>query len=290
MNPVARPCVSILDVGVRLSDRGGIAGREPKFSGGVVVREMIRNMELGQFEMAYTTLLPCIFTVYLNPQDHANLSGIFDLIAEDARRALRAHVAELNAERSRWGVARTAKPRKEFKIACRDWAIEFFPHDEVPVGDVEIHSELNEAPQAGFRGARTTLLDRDPIDSERSKTSEVSPPKSTQLAPESVYAEIVYRDDSGDQTFLVTDNRVRVGRGGNGQGTDVALYANDEVSREHLLIRRDAATGIFLVTDLSKNGTWVGGKRLKKGIEEVLPDESDIGVGQVITLKFRARR
>jgi hypothetical protein len=251
---------------------------------------MIRNMELGQFEMAYTTLLPCIFTVYLNPQDHANLSGIFDLIAEDARRALRAHVAELNAERSRWGVARTAKPRKEFKIACRDWAIEFFPHDEVPVGDVEIHSELNEAPQAGFRGARTTLLDRDPIDSERSKTSEVSPPKSTQLAPESVYAEIVYRDDSGDQTFLVTDNRVRVGRGGNGQGTDVALYANDEVSREHLLIRRDAATGIFLVTDLSKNGTWVGGKRLKKGIEEVLPDESDIGVGQVITLKFRARR
>ena len=32
----------------------------------------------------------------------------------------------------------------------------------VPLGDVEIHSELNETPQPGYHGTKTTLLDREP--------------------------------------------------------------------------------------------------------------------------------
>ena len=59
---------------------------------------------------------------------------------------------------------RTGKDRKPYKIACKDWAFEFFPDSEgvVPVGDVEIHSELNEMPQPGYHGTKTTLLDREP--------------------------------------------------------------------------------------------------------------------------------
>ena len=42
--------------------------------------------------------------------------------------------------------------------------IEFFPDTEnsIPLGDVEIHSELNETAQPGYRGTKTTLLDREP--------------------------------------------------------------------------------------------------------------------------------
>ena len=57
-------------------------------------------------------------------------------------------------------------PREaEYKIASRDWSFEFYADTEgaVPPGDVEIHSELNETPQPGYRGTKTTLLDREPI-------------------------------------------------------------------------------------------------------------------------------
>jgi pSer/pThr/pTyr-binding forkhead associated (FHA) protein len=71
---------------------------------------------------------------------------------------------------------------------------------------------------------------------------------------------------------------------------DLALYANDEVSREHLVIRRDPATGVFFVIDRSTNGTWLNGKRLKKGAEELLPGQAEIMVAEVIKLEFRSRQ
>ena len=52
--------------------------------------------------------------------------------------------------------------------------IEFFADSEnaVPPGDVEIHSELNEVKQPGYRGAKTTLLGREPsITSARAASS-----------------------------------------------------------------------------------------------------------------------
>jgi predicted component of type VI protein secretion system len=56
-----------------------------------------------------------------------------------------------------------------------------------------------------------------------------------------------------------------------------------------LTIRRDPGTGIFFIADASTNGTWVNGRRLKKGIEDVLPNSAEIGVGEVLTLAFEAR-
>ena len=85
-----------------------------------------------------------------------------DLVREDARRALTARMAEWNgAKASRF---RRNGPRKQYRIAQSDWWIEFFADTEsaVPPGDVEIHSELNEVPQPGYRGVKTTLIDREP--------------------------------------------------------------------------------------------------------------------------------
>lgn len=257
-----------------------------KLSGQAVINELIRNMELGQFEMGYSVLLPCVFSLYLHPDDYARLEGVFDLIAEDAKRALGARVAQLNSKPKILGVKRPGRQPKEFKIAGRDWILEFLPDTEgtVPIGDVEIHSELNETAQPGFRGTKTTLMGREP------SVTTSRPAAITRRASETVYAEIRYEDDSGPQLYLASQNEVRVGRGGDDLAMDLALYTNDEVSREHFVLRRDPATRRFYILDKSVNGTWLEGKRLKKGVEEVVPDRAAIGVAQVLTLSFETRK
>jgi len=260
---------------------------EEGLNGPIIIEELIRNMEFGQFEMNYSVLLPCIFSLYLHPDDYARLSGVLDLIIEDSKRALRARVSQLNAKPTIWSLRRR-RPSKEYKIALRDWVIEFFPVPEgsVPLGQIEVHSDLNEVSKPGFRGTKTTLMDRDPSStSERTNGVGIE----TRRATERVYGEIRYDDDSGSQVYLVTQDFVRIGRGGDDLSVDLALYTDDEVSREQLVLRRDAATGRFWITDKSTNGTWIDGKRLKKGMEEPLPDRAQISLSDVLTLDFEVR-
>jgi len=264
-----------------------------KISGRIIVEQLLRNMELGQFEMAYSILAPCIFSLYLHPDDHARLTGVFELIREDARRALSARLDQLNAKPLGLGVLRGAKERKPYKIASKDWTFEFLADSEgvVPLGDVEIHSELNETPQPGYHGTKTTLLDREPgvgsITGRAGRTTGVRP--ETRQSGERVYAEIRYQDDSGPQLFLMTQDEISVGRGGDGALVNLALYTNDEVSREHLRLRRDPTQGRFFIVDQSMNGTWLNGKRLPRGAEEAMPARAEISVAEVIQLRFEAK-
>ena len=96
-------------------------------SGQAIIDELIRNMELGQFEMGFSVLLPCVFSLYLHPDDYARLEGVFNLIVEDAKRALCTRVAQLNSRPSILGWKRPGRQPKEFKIASRDWVLEFLP-------------------------------------------------------------------------------------------------------------------------------------------------------------------
>jgi FHA domain len=260
-------------------------GSEAKLSGNVIISELIRNMEVGRFEMAYTVLLPCVFTVYLNPEDHAALSGVFDHVVEDAKRALRARVTELNTQPTSFLKRREGAISKEHKIACQDWSIEFFPEVEVPRTDVEIHSELNEIVQPGYRGTKTTLLEREPSATRKTGTDQ---PVSGRPS-ESIYAEIRYQDESGLQIYPISQNQVKIGRSGDNPAIDLPLCASDEISREHLIITRDAATGAFFITDCSTNGTWLNGKRLRKGVKAKLPGKAEINVGEVLILQFESR-
>jgi FHA domain len=267
-----------------------VAGEaQGKISGRIIIEQLIRNVELGQFEMGYSILVPCIFSLYLHPDDFTRLTGVFDLIREDARKALGGRLAELNAKPLGIGVLRGSKNHKPYKIACKDWTFEFFPDSEaaVPLGDVEIHSELNETPQPGYHGTKTTLLDREP--SVGAITGAVGPRSETRAVGERIYAEIRYEDDSGPQLFLMTQDEISVGRGGDGAQVSLALYTNDEVSREHLRVRRDASQKRFVIVDQSMNGTWLDGKRLARGVEQALPAKAQIGVAEVITLHFEAR-
>jgi hypothetical protein len=269
---------------------------QSKISGQIIVEQLLRNMDLGQFEMAYSILAPCLFSLYLHPDDYARLTGVFELIREDARRALSARLEQWNAKPAGLGMLRGGKNRKPYKIACKDWTFEFFPDSEgvVPPGDVEIHSELNETPQPGYHGAKTTLLDREPGvtggitgRAGAGRTTEVR--AETRHSGERVFAEIRYEDDSGPQLFLMTQNEISVGRGGDGALVNLALYTNDEVSREHLRVRRDPAQGCFFIIDQSMNGTWLNGKRLERGSEAALPVRAEICVAEVIRLVFEAK-
>ena len=273
-----------------MPQNGPIVGSQ-RLSGKVIIDELLRNMELGAFEMAYTILLPCVFSVYLHPEDHTRLSGVFSLVAEDAKRALGARVAQLNSKQKVFGIKR--KKAEEYRIAAKDWVIQFFAdiEDTVPLGDVEIHSELSEAAQPGFQGTKTTLMNREPsVTAVQSARAQPQPHTDTRKQTSRIFAEIRYEDDSGPQLFLVTQNQVRIGRGADDEPMDLALYTNDEVSREHLVLRRDAATGLFSIVDKSTNGTWLDGKRLKRDSEQALPERAEIGVAEVLTLQFEVRR
>ena len=104
-----------------------------------------------------------------------------------------------------------------------------------------------------------------------------------------VYAEIRYQDDSGPQTFLVTQHEVSIGRGGEDLWVDLALYTTEEISREHLRLRRDPASGEFKITDLSRNGTWVNGRRIAGNVEVALPGRAEISLAEVVSLAFEVR-
>jgi len=260
--------------------------QQGRINGQIIIDQLVRNMELGQFEMGYSVLVPCIFSIYLHPDDYTRLASIQDLIREDAGRALAARLAEWN---SKPPLFKRGKKQKLYRIARHDWWLEFFADSEdvVPAGDVEIHSELNDVPQPGYRGVKTTLIDR-----ETSVTSSrVARDRTlTRRNADKVFAEIRYEDDSGPQSYFVTQNEVTIGRGGEDLSVDLPLYTNDEVSRQHLRLRRDPATGGFTVADNSRNGTWLNGRKLARGVEEPLPDRARIQVAEVITLSFEVKR
>jgi len=259
---------------------------QARISGQTILDELIRNMELGRLEMGYSVLLPCVFSIYLHPEDYARLAGVQDLIKEDARRVLSARMAEWNATK---GLLRRGGTRKQYRIAQSDWWIELFADSEgaVPAGDVEIHSELNDVPQPGYRGMKTTLIEREPSVTAARVAKDR---ESTRRQPDTVFAEIRYQDDSGPQTYLVTRDEVSIGRGGEQVWVDIALYSNEEVSREHCRLRRDPASGGFTIVDKSRNGTWLNGKKLSRDVEKPLPDRAEIGVAEVLKLQFEIRR
>ena len=254
--------------------------------GTTIIGQVLRNAEAGQFELGYTVLLPCVFNLYLHPEDYARLSGVFPHIRDDARRALEDRIKQMNSPSSRAKVFGSRKAEtKEYKIAGSDFVFEFFSDDDgtVPLGDVEIHSELAETPRPGFHGVRTTLLAREP--SVQSPSGSVP----DRTLNERVYAEIRYEDDSGPQVYLITQDEVSIGRGGDGRIVDLALYSDDEISREHLRLRRDATRNRFIIVDRSMNGTVVDGRKLVRDIEETLPPKATIALAEHLTMQFEQR-
>jgi pSer/pThr/pTyr-binding forkhead associated (FHA) protein len=110
-------------------------------------------------------------------------------------------------------------------------------------------------------------------------------------------AKLLYQDDRGKHTFLMTKDEIVIGRQAPDVWADLSLDTSLDVSREHARLQRTPA-GKFRIKDLSKLGTTVNGTPLPRSLEAVdggvhdldqwadLPDKARIGLAGVIYLDF----
>src|SRR5438309_10047745 len=94
--------------------------KEPqaRISGQTIINELVRNMELGRLELGYSILVPCLFSVYLHPDDFARVSSVQDILYEDAKRALTARLTEWKSKASGGGLLRRNATAKTYRIAA----------------------------------------------------------------------------------------------------------------------------------------------------------------------------
>ena len=167
-------------------------------------------------------------------------------------------------------------------------------------GDIAVASELTLPAQPEFDGTRTRRVTTMKQGEETSTREQVvaSEAGTRPAGGGTVHATLAYEDRRGRQKVLVTKNEVVVGRGGVGYWVDVKLDTSTDVSREHLRLRRDAATGQFHLKDLSSLGTTIDGvpvpssvevvegRKRDKGIEVPLPPRARIVLANVIAIEF----
>jgi hypothetical protein len=278
-----------------------------QITGDDIISELIRNADAGCFKVRYTILVPCIFNVYLHPRDHELVQPIAELIREEAVRALKEHLSNLNKPRTassfgkRFGSA--GEPRPEYKILEKQWVIQFHGDQEERLrpGEIEIYSELGSArPKEFGAGAMTTFITRHPA-GHSVTVAENSDAARDQFPARAVLARVRYQDSGMDKTFVMTSEEIVIGRGGKAVWVDLKLEGPPDVSREHCRIRRDAKTGAFFIRDLSQFGTTVNGSPLPKSVERVeggekvdrnreapLPSPARITLADVCTLEFEA--
>jgi hypothetical protein len=271
-----------------------------QITGDDIISELIRNADAGWFKVRYTILVPCIFNVYLHPRDYELIQPIAELIREEAVRALKEHLSDLNKPRTprpfgkRFGS--NSEPRPEYKILEKQWVIQFHGDQEERLrpGEIEIYSELGSArPKEFGAGAMTTFITRNPAGDSVAGNSEVS--------ARAVLARMRYRDAGTDKTFVMTSEEIVIGRGGKAVWVDLKLEGPADVSREHCRIRRDPKTGTFFIRDLSQFGTTVngtpipnsvdrveGGEKVDRNREVLLPSPARITLADVCILEFEA--
>jgi FHA domain/Protein of unknown function (DUF3662) len=275
-----------------------------QITGDDIISELIRNADAGCFKVRYTILVPCIFNVYLHPRDYELIQPIAEILREEAVRALKEHLSNLNKPRTarpfgkRFGSA--GDPRPEYKILEKQWVIQFHADQEERLrpGEIEIYSELGSARPKDFgAGAMTTFITRHPAGGSVEGNSEGA----GRFPARAVLARVRYRDSGIDKTFVMTSEEIVIGRGGKAVWVDLKLEGPADVSREHCRIRRDPGTGTFFIRDLSQFGTAVngapipnsvdrveGGERVDRNREALLPSPARITLADVCTLEFEA--
>lgn len=303
-----------------------------------IILDIVENMRAYREELLYSSVVPTSFEVHLHADDYARLEGIFPAIATEARRALDEELARLNRRTGPAWLQKLTGPAAPAAPAQDKWSIAFYrdENDELRPGDVLIDSRLT-LPQSSelSAGTRTRRITTSRIGQQVSTTSEIievpappapaTPPSASAppaaLAPSvpaaaptdvpqsatdettrtatPVFATLTYEDKSGRHTHAFTGSHLVIGRGGAGYWVDVRIDGAQDVSREHVRLRRDQATGQFYVKDVSLYGTTVNGQRIassidsssgaKKdlGVEVPLPPIARIGLADMVFVDFR---
>jgi hypothetical protein len=275
-------------------------------TGRAIILELVRAMRTNVEPLLFTTVAPTRFFVYLHPSDHQRLGGIFPMITAQARRALDEEVRAWNARAKPSRIPKKwlggDDPPPPIEMPPDVWDIRFEADDEgeMAPGDIAIASELTLPAQPEFEGSKTRRITTMRL-GERTSTQEQGSAETAEPAPSgTVYGTLAYEDQRGRRRVPLTSPVIVVGRGGVGYWVDVKLDTSPDVSREHLRLRRDDASGQFFLKDLSSLGTTVDGvpvptsvevvegRKRDKGIEVPLPARARIGLANVIVLDFEA--
>jgi hypothetical protein len=265
-----------------------------------IILELVRNMREGLEPLQYTVLAPAIFHVYLHADDLDRLRGIVPRIVDEARRALDNELALLNRAPLANKLRLSKKSAPQVEAPVGGWNIEILENtdDETQPGEIVIYSELAmpAKPEYGS-GNMTKRIATSRLGGEL-KSSQKYEERPGVAAEE--YATLDYEDSNGRQTYRMTKNQIVIGRGGRDYWTDLTLHTVPDVSREHIRLRRDPATGRFFLKDLSRLGTTVDGQKIPSSIDYVegekkdknlemdLPPRARIGLADVVFLDFQA--
>jgi hypothetical protein len=264
-----------------------------------IILEIVRNMRDGLEPLHETILPPTVYRVYLHPDDLDRVRGIIPRIVEEARRALSAEIGKVNRATLSQKLRISPKPAA-VEEPSTDWTIELLENlePETRPGDIVIYSELVLPPKPEYSGSMTKRIATRRLNRASQTSRTYQEPTRTEAEP---YATLEYEDNNGRQTYRMTKNQIVIGRGGRDYWTDLTLHTLPDVSREHVRLRRDPATGKFFLKDLSRLGTTIDGRKAPTSLEEVngerkdknievdLPKRARIGLADVIFLNFEAR-
>ncbi len=273
-----------------------------------IINLILEEMEAGVCPTYYSNLVPSVYEVYLCAEDLERLRPLEQRMREEACRALEEKLAALNKGLEPIVKIPLLTPKRAAKRyeTLGEWSVEFHENteDDAQENPLVIHSTFPVAAASDDRaGLLTERITKRRSDGQSTTTStQRSVTLDTRRAAGIVHANLSYEDDSGSHTYQMTKDLIKIGRGSADRWVDLKLHARKDVSREHLQIRRDPATGKFFIKDLSTLGTTVNNKRVPASIERVngedvdrnlelpLPDRARIGLAGVVFIDFKAIR
>jgi hypothetical protein len=271
-----------------------------------IISFILEEMEAGMCPSYYSNLVPSVYDVYLYGEDLERLRPLEQRVRGEAVSALGEKLAALNKAAARKPKLALASPKKRAKRyeTVGEWSVAFYENtdDDARENPLVIHSTFPLTAQLDDRvGTLTERISKRRSDGQTlTSSTERSGNIDTRVAMGIVHASLFYEDDSGAHTYQMTKDLIKIGRGADDRWVDLKVNSKKDVSREHVQIRRDPATGRLLIKDLSSLGTTVDGKRVlpsiqrvngeevDKNIEVPLPGKARIGLAGVLFIDFKA--
>ena len=281
-----------------------------------VILAIGENMRQSLEPLVTKTIAPSLYQVYLHADDYDHLRTLFGELEEEAKRLLDGELARLNrasmpAAFSRFlGKKQDGTPEAPKVVSAEGrWTIRFQedPNGVLNSGDVEVVSEFARPPEAGYgAGSKTHRISttrRLGQMTTKRETTEAAPgtvplaAATVESATPAAFARILYQDDRGKHTFLMTKDEIVIGRQAPDVWADLSLDTSLDVSREHARLQR-TPQGAFRIKDLSKLGTTLNGAPLPRSLEAAdggvrdldrwvdLPDRARIGLAGIVYLDF----
>jgi pSer/pThr/pTyr-binding forkhead associated (FHA) protein len=274
-----------------------------------IIDLILEEMRAEVLEMRYSNVVRSVYHVYLNSRELRRLGPVMQRTKVEATRALNEELAGLNKRKLR--LPGFAVNHKRYETIGDGWVIEFHENtdDDAAENPLIVQSEfaVPETPSSDTDdrvGTDTVRITRRQISGLTTTTTEtVRSPNLMNRRPSGiVYATIQYEDDRGSQSYEMTKDRIKIGRGATDCWVDLRLHSKQDISREHIQVRIDSDTGKFFIKDLSTYGTTVDGRRIPSSIERAsgeeqdkniqvpLPAKAKIGLAGVLELQFRAAK